>query len=278
MLPVSILIMTDNEEQNINYALDSVVDDFEQVIVTDSFSDDRTQQICRDYRQVDLYEHLFESWAEQRNWMLQNCAIRNDIIFFLDADEFITKDFVAELDDILQSGKKFSALYVKIKYIFLDRHLKYAYDHPEIRRIFRHKNLFFIGEGSREYACVTPNTIRMQNHIIHHDHRPLSHWIFKHNMNSDREAMVYFQKAEKIDVVNSEKIPGLLKIKRWIRMQVWDRLPLLIRPPAYFLYRYMIRGGFLDGRAGLIYCYLHALWYYSLIDIKIIEMSRKEVG
>ena len=81
-LPVSVLIMTQNEETNIQIALESTVESFDQVIVTDSFSTDKTLNICRNYPDVEIYCHKFKGWAEQRNWMLENCKIKNDIVFF----------------------------------------------------------------------------------------------------------------------------------------------------------------------------------------------------
>lgn len=269
-LPVTVLIMTQNEEENIRYALESVLEAFDQVIVTDSFSTDKTESICREYTKVDLYQNEFLSWADQRNWMLNNCVIRNEVVFFLDADEYVTSEFVAELKSILNSDVHFDSMYIFAKYIFLGCHLKYAYGHPYIKRVFRKNGLSFTGAGAREYANKEGIAHYMSIPFIHHERKPIAFWIEKHVRNAEREADLYL-KQNGVDYAYTSNLPWRLKVKIWIRNNVWNRLPLLVRPVLYFFIRYIFQRGILDGRAGLIYCYLHAFWYQSLIDIKIIE-------
>lgn len=275
-LPITVLIMTQNEEENIKFAIDSVINDFDQVIVTDSYSTDKTVEICKQYPPVKIYQNIFEGWAEQRNWMIANCEIRNEIIFFLDADEYITNEFLNELSDIIHSGRDFSAIYLKVAFMFLGKHLKYSYGHPRIRRIFKRTGLYFTGEGAREYAHVTGAEIEMKNYLMHHDRRLIGWWIDKHNRNADREAKLIIDKVVKNDSFEIRTLPIQLKTKLWIRRNIWDPLPSLFRPFLYFIYRYIIQLGFLDGKAGLIYCYLHAFWYQSLIAIKVIENQEKK--
>ena len=269
-LPVSVLIMTHDEQENIRYALESVLNKFDQIIVADDYSTDRTVAICREYADVELYYNKFPSWADQRNWMLNNCAIRNDIVFFLDADEYVDTEFVAELRHILDSSLQFDAIYVHIRYIFFGSYLKRAYGHPKIRRIFKRAGLVFVGEGAREYARKDGVACVMKCPCIHHDRKPIATWIEKHVSNAEREAIAYI-KRECVDYSYISTLPWLLRTKIWIRRTIWNRLPLLVRPCLYFVYRYIVQLGILDGRAGFIYCFLHALWYQSLIDIKILE-------
>lgn len=267
---MTVLIMTQNEQENIRYALESVLDKVDQVIVADSYSTDRTAAICREYADVELYQHEFLSWADQRNWMLNNCAIRNDIIFFLDADEYITPEFVSELRNIIESGTYFDSIYMQVKYMFLDSYLKYAYGHPKIKRIFRKSGLSFTGKGAREYANKEGVALCMKTPFVHHDRKSIAYWIDKHNRNAEREANLYLEK-ENADFSYTRTLPWRLRAKIWVRNTIWNRLPLMVRPFLYFVYRYIFQLGILDGRAGFIYCWLHAFWYQSLIDIKILE-------
>ena len=64
--------------------------------------------------------------------------------------------------------------------------------------------------------------------------------------------------------------------KRWLRYKVWNRLPPLIRPFFYFFYRYVLTGGFLDGRAAFVYHFLQGLWYPFLIDVYYLELLAKQ--
>ena len=276
ILPISVLIMTQNEESNIKYALNSVINRCDQVIVTDSYSSDGTIEILKKFPKVEVYENDFKSWADQRNWMLNNCNIRNEIVFFLDADEYLKAEFFDELGVIIYSGSKFDSIYLNSHYIFLGSYLKYAYGHPKFRRIFKRSQLSFTGSGAREYANKDGIAIEMKTPYIHHDRKPIAYWIDKHNSNAEREANLFWQ-GDFIDYSFIQKLPWKLKLKNLIRNHLWNKLPLLVRPFLYFTYRYIFQFGFIDGRAGLIYCYLHAFWYQSLIDIKIIEKKQGNI-
>jgi glycosyltransferase involved in cell wall biosynthesis len=271
-LEVSVLIMTQNEEANIKFAVESALPYFNQIILVDSFSTDNTIEIVKQYPGVEVYQHAFENWAAQRNWMLRNCAIKNDIVFFLDADEYITAAFVDELRNIINSGIIFSAIFVTPTFIFLDKKLRHAYGHPKIRRIFRKTGLEFYCEGARERAVAEGPVLEIKEPFIHHDRKPISDWIAKHNVNAQRETSFY---CERESVMRTASLPRGLRARTWVRENIWNRLPLLVRPFLYFFYRYIIKLGLLDGKAGFIYCYLHAFWYQRLIDIMIIEKSAK---
>jgi len=271
-LPITVLIMTQNEEKNIRFAIESVKDRFDQIIVTDSFSTDKTAEICKGYKEVEFYEHRFEGWAEQRNWMLRNCNIRNAVVFFLDADEYIEEDFVAELRNILGSGVDFNAIFTKPVFIFLGKRLKHAYGHPKILRIFKKEGLYFKGEGAREYAFTRGHKyLGMETSFYHEDHRGIDFWVQKHLKNAAREAELILGTERPLDVSpNTLK----LKVKLWIRRNVWNKIPLMIRPFIYFIVRYFFQFGFLDGKEGFIYCFLHAFWYPMMINIKIWERQK----
>ena len=198
-LPISVLIMCQNEEANIKYAIESVKDRFEQVVIADSFSIDNTATISQSYTEIEFHEHTFEGWAEQRNWMLQNCKINNEIVFFLDADEYIDEAFYLELKKIIDNKIIFDAIYLVPKFIFLGEWLKYSYGHPKIRRIFKKAGLYFDGEGAREYAHTTgDNYIEMNTMFFHDDRRGIDFWIRKHLNNAKREADLFLSKSKNI--------------------------------------------------------------------------------
>ena len=272
-LPVSVLIMTQNEEENIRFALDSVINYFDEIIVCDSFSTDNTVNILNEYKQIKIFRNTFISWADQRNWILQNCQIKNKYVFFLDADELIDENFYLELKEIINKGIEFSAIYLKIKFIFLRKWLRYAYGHPNIRRIFNKENLLFIADGSREYALVNNKLpeLTLKSRLIHHDRKPIDYWVNKHLKNSNREAIASIKKKE----ISFDKLPFKLKTKLFIRNKIWNKLPPLLKIILYFNYRYFLQLGFLDGYKGFIYVFLHSFWYQLMIQIKLIENKVK---
>ena len=273
-LPISVLIMSYNEDKNIGVTLDSVVERFNQVIITDSFSTDNTKQICLNY-DVDFYENQFIHWATQRNWMLENCLIKNDWVFFLDADESINDIFFNELSlKFHNKGIDITSFYINKDLYFLGKNIKHAYGHPKIQLIFKKAGLMYHAEGAREYATIEGKSLEIRTPLIHEDRRPFEYWITKHIKNAEREKEQYLANRNVVSKIDNSNLSIALRIRKYIRLNMWNKLPLGIKPVFYFLYRYFIKLGFLDGKAGFLYCVNHALWYEMLIDIKILEHDR----
>lgn len=277
-LPITVLIMAQNEEVNIGHALESVVPTFDQVIVTDSQSQDGTLAVVARFPGVEVHHHAFAGWAEQRMWMMQNCAIRHEIVLFLDADEQVSPELAEELARLLAAGARFDSIWLLPVNIFLERPLRFAYGHPKVRRVFRREWVRFRGEGAREYSDRTPREIVARSPLWHHDRKPLSSWVSKHLSNADREArLILARKAASAASHRADaRLSGRIRLKLFVRERIWNHLPLFVRPWLYFFYRYGIQGGFLDGRAGLVYCVLHALWYPLMVDARILELGRQE--
>ena len=274
-LPISVLIMTQNEELNISTTIKSVKDRFDQIIVVDSHSTDSTLDICNSFKEVELYSNLFVHWATQRNWMLKNCNIRNEWIFFLDADESIDSIFFDELTRKFKSkDTTVSSFFINKDLYFLGKKLKFSYSHPKIRLLFKKKGLQYHAEGAREYATIDGESLEIKRPLIHEDKRKFDYWIRKHINNAEREKTLYFQNLNNSSKPKLYNIPASLKFRKLIRYYIWSKLPFGVRPVLYFIFRYILKLGFLDGLSGFIYCINHALWYELLIDIKIIEELR----
>lgn len=271
-IPVTIIIMTQDENKNIGACLGSLVNFFDDIWLVDSYSEDKTVQIAQKYG-VHIISNHFTHWATQRNWALKNAQIRHDWIFFLDADEQVTPQFCLQLQaKISEVPHAVGAMNVKFQYYFLGRPIHFAYESPPVLRIIRKGRAVWEGEGAREYAQVDGSLVTINPKLIHWDRKGLAAWTAKHIKNAQREVrLLQFPKETKLIMEGTggktHERPG----RRFLREQVWNRLPRLVRPFAYFIYRYVLRGGFLDGKAGFAYCFLHGLWYPLLIDLMIEE-------
>lgn len=260
-LPVTVIILSQNEEANIGFALGSAISFFDQIVVIDSFSTDATVDIVKSYGEAEIHQNRFISWADQRNWTLDNVDIRNQYIFFLDADEMVTEDFFKEFKAILQRESP-DQIYVSFNYIFLGKSLKYSYGHPKIRRIFKKEHARFIPSGAREYAVNASHIAEIKPKLIHNDRKPLLDYFRKQLNNAMREAIHYYEpQPAAID------IPSNLRLKLQIRDKIWNRLPVIVRVTLYFFYRYIIKGAFLEGYAGFIYIFMFSVWYQMMIDV-----------
>jgi hypothetical protein len=113
--------------------------------------------------------------------------------------------------------------------------------------------------------------------MIHEDKKDLTFWIDKHNKISNLEAaetLILKSQSGLLGNDNLKKPKIEHSYKVWLREKVWIRMPILLRPMFYFLYRYIFQLGFLDGKEGLIYCFLHGFWYPFLVDAKYLELKK----
>jgi hypothetical protein len=125
-----------------------------------------------------------------------------------------------------------------------------------------------------EHLVVDGKVGYLQNDFIHEDRKGVSDWIEKHNRYATHEAL---EQIKRDAAIRQEEIQVRFggtqaERKRWLRYRVWNRIPLLARPFFYFFYRYVLTGGFLDGKEAFVYHFLQALWFPLLIDVKYLEL------
>ncbi len=262
-LPVSVIILTYNEEIHIERLLKNISDWTDEVFVVDSFSTDKTLEIAKKYS-AKIFQHKFENQAQQFNWALDNLDIKNDWILRLDADEYLTDELKKEIADTLRNTKlyentKVNGFYMKRRVHFMGRWIKRGDYYPTwILRLFRKgKARSEQREMDEHIVLLEGKTEQLKNDFIDDNKKDLTFWIEKHNNYSLREAA---------DVLAGNYGRGWKKY--------YYRLPLFFRACLYFCYRYFFRFGFLDGKEGLIFHFLHAFWYRFLVDAKIYEKKK----
>ncbi len=275
-VPLSVLILTRNEEANLSECLESVSWAAETFVV-DSISTDRTVEIAR-RQDAKVHSHAFEGYARQREWALKNLPFAHEWILMLDADERVPKALVTEIRQALnQSGDRYSGFYIARRFFFLGRWLKHGGLYPTwLLRLFRRGRARIEQRAVNEHIILEGEAGRLTQPFDHVDRRPLSDWIAKHNRYADLESEDYlYEKSQRYD----RSIPASLwgsqaERKRWIKLRVWNRLPIRLRPFLFFFRNYVVKGGFLDGRAGFTYHVLWSFWYPFLIGAKIAEKQQ----
>lgn len=261
---ISILILTYNEEQNISACLDSVrwSDD---VLVVDSFSTDRTVELARSGG-ARVLQNRFVNFAEQRNFGLSQGGLKHEWVLHLDADELVTDELRDEmLAAVRRPGKE--AYRVALRLMFRGRWLKHSglYPWPQVR-LGRRQSLTFVqvGHGQRE-SLPAEKIGTLKADLLHNAFSKGIHdWVEKHNRYSTAEALhfVEMEAGSSIDW-RSILVPGNQTARRRALKQLFFRLPF--RPTLRFLYMYLFRLGFLDGRPGLTYCRLLSIYEYFIV-------------
>lgn len=275
MEPLSVVILTFNEEANIEGCLKSIHGYANRIFIVDSYSTDKTLEIAKQYTN-DVYQNKFIGYSQQRNWALRNLPFPGEWTFILDADERLTQELKDEIDVILSGPPSdVTGYYVKRRFIFMGRWIKHGGYYPVwFLRFFRYPHAFCEEREVSEHYFVKGETARLNGDFIHEDRKGISSWIEKHN----RYASLYaldLQKAPSTGKPNISLFGEQAERKRYLWNILWRRLPPLLRPFAYFFYRYFLMLGFLDCKEGAIYHFLHGLWYMFLIDVKYLELQRK---
>jgi glycosyltransferase involved in cell wall biosynthesis len=272
--PISVLILTRDEAANITTCLESVAWAGE-IFVVDSGSKDRTVEIARAFGAM-TYEHFFEGYARQRNWALENLPFSHEWVLMLDADERIPAPLADEIARVVSSDEHgYAGFHLRYRHIFLGRFLRYGGLYPTwLLRLYKRRQVRFEDRPMNEHVILEGKAGYLSPPFDHQDFRPLRHWISKHNRYAELEAEEYVQ--ERFGGGYRDSIPARLggsqaERKRWIKLRVWNRLPVLLRPFLLFFRNYFLKSGFLDGKAGFIYHVLWSFWYPFLIGVKIVE-------
>jgi glycosyltransferase involved in cell wall biosynthesis len=272
MTDIAVIVLTFNEEPNIAQALESVQGWATQIIVLDSYSTDRTLEIASHYPCTIVQNH-FEDYSKQRNFAIERLPITREWVFFLDADEWIPLELKEEISALVASNPRENGFFANRRLFWMGKWIRRGYYPTWILRLFRFGKARCEDRSVNEHLVVEGATGYLKNDFIHEDHRGVTDWIAKHNGYATREASELLKKPT-TDVQNSVRFWGTqAERKRWLRYRLWNDLPLLIRPFLFFVYRYVFRGAFLDGKAAFAYHFLQGLWFPMLIDIKYLEMK-----
>jgi len=272
--PVSVLVLTRNEEANIAECLESLRWAAE-VLVVDSLSTDRTAEIAEALG-AKVCPHAFAGYADQRNWALENLPFAHDWVLMIDADERIPGALAGEIREVVsRSNDTYSGFYISRRLFFMGRWLRHGGLYPTwLLRLFKRCSARVEERPVNEHVIVNGRVGYLTQPFDHLDRRPLGDWVAKHNRYSDLGADEYLRERfhEGFKTSIQANLRGdQAERKRWMKLRIWDRLPLLLRPFLFFAGNYFGKGGFLDGRAGFIYHVLWSFWARFLTDVKILE-------
>ena len=278
MLDLSVIILTYNEEIHIRRCLENVKQFASKVYVVDCFSIDRTAQIAKELG-AEVIEHEWPgNQAEQFNWALDNLPITTEWILRLDADEYLLPGLIEELLEKLPViPESVSALSLSRARAFCGKILHHGIvNNIRIIRIFRKGKARYEKRLMDEHLSVlSGETIDMKNQFVDDNRMPIGLFIDKHNGYATHEAALLLD-AE-YHLTNMDSLPqdyGREVEKKRTQKARYARMPLFWRAFGYFVYRYIIKLGFLDGKEGFLWDFLQGWWYRTLVDAKVYEIKK----
>ena len=248
MVKLSVVIITNQEEENISRCLDSVKTLADEIVVVDSNSQDRTVEICRSYG-CRVFTHDFEGYGKQKQFAIDQAS--NNWVLSLDADEVVTEELRAEIHNLLhKENNDIDGFRIPFAFFYMGRILKHTQaDHL---RLFNRKKGHFTTVHVHEGIVVEGRIGKLKEKIIHYSYRDISHHLKKIDIYTSQAAMKNIQEKKKF-------------AKCWVAFRF---------PVSFFIF-YILRLRFLDGYPGFLWSFFSA-FYDSLKIAKTIEMENKK--
>lgn len=275
---ITVIILTFNEEANLDRCLASVKDLTDDIVIVDSFSTDATLKICEGYG-CRVYQHAFVNHAVQFNWALDHVPLERPWILRMDADELLPLALKEELAQLVRTcSPEVAGIYLNRRMYFMNRWLKHGGIYPHhILRMFRRGTARY-EEKTEEHLVLASGQTVYARHDFLEDNRQnhLKYWLRKHDDLSDGEIRDTLLETHD----PSRDLPPALfgsKVQRtrWLKLHLYANTPLFVRAFLYCFYRYVIRLGFLDGIPGLIFHVLQGFWYRFYVDARIYEIQSR---
>jgi len=248
---LSVAIITYNEEENIAACIESVLVLADEIIVLDSFSTDRTEEICRTFPKVKFFKNPFAGHVQQKNLAIEHCT--HEWILSIDADERVTSELRASISHFL--GSHPASEIVGAKFPRLNRHMHKDIRHggwyPNARyRLFRKGRAHWGGENPHDKLILDGRGVALTGDLLHFSFRDLSHQVQTIN--------------------NFSSIAALMRYNKGRTFKFWR---LFFKPVSKFLEIYVIKKGFLDGTQGVIIA-VSSAYSAFLKEAKLFELDR----
>jgi glycosyltransferase involved in cell wall biosynthesis len=242
------LILTYNEEPNIDRTL-SKLTWASQILIVDSYSDDRTLEILASYPQIKILQRKFDTFADQCNFGLNH--IKTEWVLSLDADYCLSQKFIDRLNQLVQK-QNVSGYKVPLSYCVFGQPLKGTLLPPRIV-LYRQKQATYENDGHAHRVIIEGKVNLIQDVIYHDDRKPLSRWLWA----QDRYLKIEAQK---------------LSTAPWTKLSWGDRIRTLkfLAPFIILFYCLILKGGVLDGWRGWYYAFQRML-AEMLLSLRLIE-------
>ena len=273
---ISVIILTFNEEQHIERCLRSLQGIADTIFVVDSFSTDNTCALATALW-AKVYQNKWVNYSTQFNWGLANCPIATDWTMRMDCDEYLLPELITEIQHkIPVAAATTSGFIIKRRVYFMDRWIRHGGFYPHrLLRIWRTGQAAIEDRWMDEHVVLEKGDVETLDHdMVDHNLNDLTWWISKHNHYANREVLDLLAIRDRTTAarnVASTLAGEQYSRKRWVKENIYSKIPLFVRPLGYFIYRYFFLLGFLDGKPGLVWHFLQGFWYRFLVDAKLYE-------
>ena len=278
-MKLTVLVLTFNEELHLARCLQSILPLTNDIVVVDCFSQDQTIAIAKQYGARVLERAWENNHSTQVNWALTQLPADTEWVMRIDADEYLTPDLITQIKEVLPTlASDVEGVTCIRQMVFQGKLIEHGgVGANRVMRLFRYGKGQSEARWMDEHIKIGGRSVNLSGVLIDDNLRPLSWWIEKHNNYSSREAVDLLNLKYGFSGTNSVaslKSSTSIGTKRWIKENIYAKLPGGLRAWTYYVWRYIFMMGFLDGAKGAQFHFLQALWYRSLVDAKVAEVER----
>jgi glycosyltransferase involved in cell wall biosynthesis len=266
----AVILLTFNSRDTIGDTVRAAKQVSPVVIAVDSHSTDGTPDFLRELG-CEVHDRAFRHYADQRNWAIEQFGNTFEWQLHLDADEVLDNLAIAELRKAIAAPGPYAGYLLRRRTYFMGKPLRFG------GATSWHMRLFKSGTGACEDRLYDQHFIcsgemrQLRGWLHDMNVGNLTEWVNRHNRWSNLEADELLRSSEGSTQQVEAKLSADPRQRRRYYKGLYYKAPLLLRPMLYFLFRYVVQLGFLDGRVGFLYAFLQALWFRMLVDAKLIE-------
>ena len=276
---ITAIILTFNEAKHLQRCIDSIRPLTSDIVVVDSLSTDDTVTIAKKNAATVLERAWENNHSTQVNWALTQLPTDTEWVMRVDADEYLTPELVSQIKELLPTlASDVEGVTCIRQMVFQGKLIEHGgVGANRVMRIFRYGKGQSEARWMDEHIKIDGRSVNLSGVLIDDNLRSLSWWIDKHNNYSSREAVDLLNLKYGFSGTNSVaslKASTSIGTKRWIKENIYAKLPGGLRAWTYYVWRYIFMLGFLDGAKGAQFHFLQALWYRSLVDAKVAEVER----
>ncbi len=224
-LPLSVALITYNEEKNLPTTLGAIKDIASEIIVVDSYSTDKTVEIAKKYG-AKVFIEDWKGFRDQKNSALKKCS--KDWILFLDADEVVSKELKEEIIDVIENPKA-DGYFLNRKTYYAGKFLEHTWQPDYVLRLVKKSsNPRWEGGNIHEYLKIDGKTAKLKGYLYHYTYKDLKD---------------HYEKSLKYAKISAEEM-----YKKGKKFHYYN---LILNPSWAFFKQYFFKLGFLDGIRGL---------------------------
>jgi len=267
---LGVIVLTFNSANVIERTLRAALEVSRSVFIVDSGSTDDTVEIAARLG-CEVVNRPFKHYADQRNWAIDEFGARSEWQLHLDADEVLDATAIAEVQRVLAEPGDATGFIFRRRTYFMGRALRFGGNDNFHLRLFKTGTARCEDRLYDQHFVSDRPGVRLRGLLHDMNVGSLTEWTARHNRWSDMESAELLRpQGDNAGQIQARLSADPRERRRLYKGQYYKAPPIL-RVFLLFIYRYVLQGGFLDGRAGFFYAFFQVLWFRMLVDAKLHE-------